>query len=111
MKMKKNTIISSLINILLFAGCLYFSYLYLDSYIRSAYTYDSLLAISNSITEQEFLLKTILQGASKEKVLAMTKEVVGQLEDGEAKLIVSSDSITFGETKILFEHEKVVGVE
>lgn len=109
--MRKNIIISIIANILLLLGCLYFSYHWLDSYIRSAYRYDSLSAMSDNIVQQKFLLKTILQNSSREEFLILAQKTVEQLEGCDAQLIINSDSIVFDETKILFEHDKVVDVE
>lgn len=98
-------------NIALFVGGLFFAYNFIDLYGKALYRYDSLLILTKNISAQEVLLKTLIQGYSKEKIINLIKNGIDKSGSRETKLKIFDDSLVFGETKIVFENEKVKDIE
>ena len=108
---KSRLSVSFWINILLLIGWLFLIYGYVDMLFR----YDGTSGLSKGFEERVFahkvLLKTVISGYEKDRVLEMIKKETAKPENKEMELKVDDDSIVFGNIKILFEDGKVTNVE
>jgi hypothetical protein len=107
----KQLLISIILNILLCIACLFIAYSFIGLFGKNLYGYDSLLSLTRNISDQEVLLKTLIQGYSKEKTISLIKKGIESSNGVETELKIYDDSVVFGETKIIFEDERVKDIE
>jgi hypothetical protein len=111
MNKKYRLSVSFLITVLLLLGWLFLIYGFGDTVYRHDSSYGLSKGFKGYVFAHKVLLKNVITGYEKERVLKMIKIEAAKPENKETELKIDDNSIIFGEIKFIFKDGKVINVE